>query len=44
MAGKKATIGTEIGESASIIYCSAVSDKLKEIVPPIKMTRWREIF
>jgi hypothetical protein len=44
MVGENATIGTNIGENTSIIYCSAVSDKLKEIVPPLKITRWREIF
>jgi hypothetical protein len=44
MVGKKVSIETTIGESAGIIYCSAVSEKLKDIVPPLKMTRWREIF
>ena len=44
MVGENATIGTNMGENAGIIYCSEVSDKLKEIVPPLKMTRWREIF
>jgi len=44
MVGGNATVGTNIGENAGIVYCSAVSDKLKEIVPPLKTTRWREIF
>jgi hypothetical protein len=44
MAGESATIQTDINENASIIYCSAVSNKLKDIVPPLKITRWREIF
>jgi hypothetical protein len=44
MVGKKVSIETTIGESIGIIYCSAVSEKLKDIVPPSKMTRWREIF
>jgi hypothetical protein len=44
MVGENAIIGTNMGENAGIIYCSEVSDKLKEIVPPLKMTRWREIF
>ena len=44
MVGENAMIGTNIGENAGIIYCSEVSEKLKEIVPPLKMTRWREIF
>ncbi len=44
MAGENATIGINIDENAGIIYCSAVSNKLKEIVPPLKITRWREVF
>ena len=44
IAGGNSTTGTNIGENSGIIYCSAVSDKLKDIVPPLKMTRWREIF
>jgi hypothetical protein len=44
LAGENATSGIDIDDNAGIIYCSAVSDKLKEIVPPLKMTRWREIF
>jgi hypothetical protein len=42
--GKKANLETNSGGSAGIIYCSAVSDKLKGIIPPLKMIRWREIF
>ena len=44
MVGGNATIGTNMDENAGIIYCSAVSERLKDIVPPLKMTRWREIF
>ena len=44
MAGENATIKGEIGGNAGIVYCSAVSNKLKDIVPPLKITRWREIF
>ena len=44
MVGKNSTIGTNIGENTDIIYCSAVSEKLKDIIPPLKTTRWREIF
>ena len=44
MAGQNATIGINIDENAGILYCSAVSNKLKEIVPPLKITRWREVF
>ena len=44
MAGENATIKGEIGGNAGIVYCSSVSNKLKDIVPPLKITRWREIF
>jgi hypothetical protein len=44
MAGENATIGIDIDENTSIIYCSGVSNKLKEIIPPLKITRWREIY
>jgi hypothetical protein len=39
-----AAMGVDIAENTGILYCSAVSDKLKEIVPPFRITRWREIF
>jgi hypothetical protein len=44
LAGENATTGVDIDENSGIIYCSAVSNKLKDIVPPLKITRWREIF
>ncbi len=44
MAGENATNEIDIEGNASIIYCGAVSNKLEEIVPPLKITRWREIF
>jgi Tfp pilus assembly protein PilX len=44
IAGENATIEIDINENAGIIYCSAASNKLKDIVPPLKITRWREIF
>lgn len=44
MSGGNATVETDIGGNSGVIYCSAVSKKLKEIVSPLKITRWREIF
>jgi hypothetical protein len=44
MAGGDATIGVDIDGNTSIMYCSDVSNKIKEIVPPLKITRWREIY
>jgi hypothetical protein len=42
LAGKGATM--EVDENAGVVYCGAVPKKLKEIIPPSKITRWREIF
>lgn len=44
MAEGNATIGIDIDGNTSIMYCSEVSNKLKEIVPPLKITRWREVY
>jgi hypothetical protein len=44
IAGEDGNSEIDIGENAGIIYCSAVSNRLKEIVPPLKITRWKEIF
>ncbi len=44
MAGEDAAGVISIDERAGILYCSSVSDRLKEIVPPLKITRWREVF
>ena len=44
MAGENAPMGISIDEKAGILYCSSISDRLKDIVPPLKMTRWREVF
>ena len=44
MGGEYATKDIDINENTDILYCSTVSNKIKEIVPPLKITRWREIF
>jgi len=44
MAGENATAGIDVDENTGILYCSAVSNRLKQIVPPLKISRWREIF
>ncbi len=44
MAGENATTGIGIDENTSIIYCSDVTKRLIEIIPPLKINRWREIF
>jgi hypothetical protein len=44
MAGENTTVGIDIDENTGIHYCSDVSIKLNDIIPPLKITRWREIF
>jgi hypothetical protein len=44
MSGGNVTLDGDIGGNSGTIYCSVVSHKLKDIVPPSKITRWREIF
>jgi hypothetical protein len=44
ISGENTGIEIDIAGSSGIISCSAVSNKLKDIIPPLKITRWREIF
>jgi hypothetical protein len=44
ISGGNTTIEVDIGGNAGIISCSNVSNKFKEIIPPLKIIRWREIF
>jgi hypothetical protein len=44
MAGEHTASEIDIDQNTGILYCSAVSNRLREIVPPSKITRWREIF
>src|SRR5512139_4254303 len=44
MAGESSTIAVDIGGNAGILNCGKAIDRLKEKIPPIKVTRWREIF
>jgi len=44
LAGDTANIQLDIGGNAGILYCSEVTKRLKETIPPTKMTSWREIF
>jgi hypothetical protein len=44
ISGENTGIEIDIGGNSGIISCSAVSNKLKDIIPPLKITRWREIF
>ncbi len=44
ISGENTTMEVDIDGNAGIISCSAVSNKLRDIIPPLKVTRWREIF
>ncbi len=44
LAGESAFSEVYIGGKTGILYCSTVGDKLNNIIPPIKITRWRDIF
>ncbi len=44
VAAGNAAAGIDIDENTGILYCSSVPERLKEIVPPSRITRWREIF
>jgi len=42
--GENTSIDVNIDGITGILFCSAVSSRLKEIIPPLKITRWREVF
>jgi hypothetical protein len=41
LTGEAATVQVDLGGNAGILYCSQVADKLKKIVTPLRMTRWK---
>jgi hypothetical protein len=44
MCGESATVQVDVGGNAGIIYCSAVSNSLKNKVSPYSIIRWRDVF
>ena len=44
MSGESATVEVDVGGNAGIIYCSSVSNSLKNKVSPYRVTRWRDVF
>jgi hypothetical protein len=44
LTGETATVQVDVGGNAGIMYCSEVANKLKQMVSPLKMTRWRDVF
>jgi hypothetical protein len=44
LSGRNTKIEGDLGGNSGIFYCRVVSNKLKDIIPPLKITRWREVF
>jgi hypothetical protein len=44
LAGEAAFSEVYIGGKTNILYCSTVGDRIKDLVPAIKITRWKDIF
>lgn len=44
LTGEPPTVTTDMGGNASILYCSDAVRKLKDALPSIKITQWREVF
>jgi len=44
MAGETATVEVDVGGNAAIINCSAVQSQLENLVTPLRMVRWREVY
>jgi len=42
LTGEAATVQVDLGGNAGILYCSEVADRLKKIVSPLRMTRWKD--
>ena len=44
MTGESPTVEVDVGGNAAIIYCSGVQFQLENLVTPVRMTRWREVY
>ena len=44
MSGESATVEVDVGGNAGIINCSAVRPRLENLVSPLRMARWREVY
>ncbi len=42
LTGDATTLQIDLGGNAGILYCSEVADKLKMLVSPLRMTRWKD--
>jgi hypothetical protein len=41
LTGEATALQVDLGGNAGILYCSEVADKLKKLVSPLRMTRWK---
>lgn len=41
LTGEAATVQVDLAGNAGILYCSEVANKLKKMVSPLRMTRWK---
>lgn len=44
ISGETTSIEVYIDGNTGILYCSTISNRLKDIIPPLKISRWREMF
>jgi hypothetical protein len=42
LTGETTTVQIDLGGDVGILYCSEVADKLKVLVSPLRMTRWKD--
>ena len=44
MTGENATVTVDVGGNSAIINCSTVQPRLEDLVTPVRMVRWREVY
>jgi hypothetical protein len=44
LCAETATVQVDIGGNAGILYCSTAMNKIKNIISPFRITRWREVY
>ena len=42
LTGETTAVQVDVGGDAGIMYCSEVADKLRKVVSPLRMTRWKD--
>ncbi len=42
LTGETTAVQVDVGGNAGIMYCSEVADKLRKVVSPLRMTRWKD--